>query len=435
MACGTWTSCQTRLCCGSTVAVGSNVCFQFAVNNSNNTIALSSCSGSLTDITCFRTAQCSTINHASQWCVMPCDIFKFDNNLRLFFVTGALGEHRPRPITMYGDHGRFMGMPWLDSGSSLNSTRMTAAFCQCWNNETTRTYNCCSRAMISPFPWSTNVYQNTMAMCPANYAHLSCTCVDQCFSSCALSPQSSFNVSYSCASFSRKGNSCFSGSYDGGGAGGWAGPSTCPCCFCVGHSLFPFLYHCEDNCLCHNNKFCVYTRCKATGAITACNLGCYFSTLHFMPQSAEVIGPNCHTIFFNNNCTDGTLRYSIATAAGQNNSCQFMGFAAEAGNAGDTISIATVSSGTATLHACLGGACVLGIGDSGTPCCFRLQCQIATIQRSTGPTILCCFNISNPQSVNTGSKAMSAYRSCVCISFDPATSCCKLFMQPMIDVC
>jgi hypothetical protein len=110
-----------------------------------------------------------------------------------------------------------------------------------------------------------------------------------------------------------------------------------------------------------------------------------------------------------------------------------MGFASEAGNAGDAISIATLNSGAAPLHACLGGSCFLG-NVSGT-CCFRLQCPVATIQNNCCPTILCCFAVTNPQVVCGSSKAMGAFRSCVCISFNPADNCCKLYITPQVDVC
>lgn len=430
-----WTNCQTRICCGSNFLGGENVCFKFCVNNSNNCIYLTGCTGSVTNITCFNTTSCSSHGFSKQTCIMPGDLFKHvEKNLRASFVETMLYELRPRPVTTHNQAGYYVTYCGLRMNGDVcipNHVLKCQDFA-CYNCSESRGINCCMRTIASIFAWPASVYLNTMSLCPQNYSFLSCQCIEVCFSSkCQTCASNNFNISYNCTSPTTTIRQNFPSV--SGGNPGVLGRGDQECCMCVGSPIFPYVYICEDSCLCHQDAFCVYTRCRATGAVTACSLGCYFGTLSFMPQGADVVGAGCHIIFWNCTCADGNPRYAVATQAAQNNSATWLGFASEAGNAGDAISVATLNSGTAPLHACLGGCCFLG--NVGGTCCFRLQCPVATIQNSTCPAILCCFAITNPQVVCNESKVMGAYRSCVCISFNPADNCCKLYITPRVDVC
>jgi hypothetical protein len=96
-----------------------------------------------------------------------------------------------------------------------------------------------------------------------------------------------------------------------------------------------------------------------------------------------------------------------------------MGFASEAGNAGDTIPIATLGNGTAPIPAQICQPAQ----------CFRLTCPLLAYTNHTGPDFLSsCFSINNPSTLPSSSKMREACCIVLCQTFDPTTDCCKMYL-------
>lgn len=405
-------------CCSQSIAAsGCNVCFRFCVDNTTCCLYLLGCVNDVTALTNFNTST-NTQPCAGAFCVLPQDIFKFgDNSSRKYFVNGWLTETRYRPISndreFVGDRPslRHSGKDYCQNIACLRETFSICAQCPSSCN-----MYCDSRPVASAYNWSSHVYHNTMAFTEPD--DLTTSCVSYTFGVCCIHNSDTKQVSFCCCGPCNRGQERFD-SYSNSNRSGFMGPAHRQNqCFFGTDVHFQYLHVCGcGSCLCLQNRYCIYIKCKATGACTSCNVNCYYGTFEYMPQDAKVVGSDCHVLFFN--YFEDDLRYSVATKAEQNNSCQWMGFASEAGTAGDTIPIATLGNGTAPIptQICQPAQC------------FRLTCPLLAYSNHTCPAFLSsCFSINNPSTLPSSSKMREACCIVLCQTFDPTTDCCKMYL-------